>query len=207
MKKLILVLIVMTAAMLSVSAANAVTVTVPGTWNFASFWTDTGIDVSAGESIHVTATGAWTAWTPNGYYGADGSTTTCFDQWLNPNSRGDSSPDPAAGGAAPVTNHWGALIGYIGPSALTPSLYGNESYADRLSQISNMVLLGSDVTVIMPTSGRLWLGMNDDAYSGNLSDNVGSLTVNLAPVPEPSALLALFCGISGIGGAMWRKRK
>jgi hypothetical protein len=27
------------------------------------------------------------------------------------------------------------------------------------------------------------------------------------PVPEPSSILALLCGISGVGGMMWRKRK
>ncbi len=208
MKKLNAVLIILLAAILSASIANAVTVTVPGAWTYSDFWTDTGLTVSAGDIIHVTATGAWTAWTPEGYYGAEGSSTTLwFDQWLNPNNLGDGTPDPAAGGAPSITSNIGALIAYIGPDALTPSLYGNEDYAARLSQISNMVLLGSDVTVSMPSSGKLWLGMNADSYGGNLSDNAGSLRVTVQAVPEPSSLMALVCGISCMGGAMWRRRK
>lgn len=32
-------------------------------------------------------------------------------------------------------------------------------------------------------------------------------TICLKPIPEPSSIVGLLCGISGIGGMMWRRRK
>lgn len=39
------------------------------------------------------------------------------------------------------------------------------------------------------------------------ADNSGSLTVEITPLPEPSSILALLCGLSGAGGLLIRNRR
>jgi hypothetical protein len=72
-----------------------------------------------------------------------------------------------------------------------------------------MVVLGSNVHVIAPLSGALWLGMNDDAYSGNLSDNSGAIQVNVrvtSPVPEPETYALMLAGLAVVGAAVKRRK-
>lgn len=153
-------------------ASRAVIVTVPTAWSVDGFWTDTGIDLSQGQKIHVTASGRWSPGIRL-WGGPDGVVFEWPDQWLNPYITSAEGPQ--------VKDHFGALIGYVGPAPLVPSLYGNCSLEYRFECISRMVLLGSDATVASPAAGRLYLGMNADAYAGNLDPHVvgGNITATV----------------------------
>jgi hypothetical protein len=45
-------------------------------------------------------------------------------------------------------------------------------------------LLAGSYDGTAPRSGRLWLSINDNAYYGNLSDNTGSMTVEVRVNPD-----------------------
>ena len=184
--------VALAVAVLVAGSAYGATVSVPSAWTSSGFWVDSGVSVTRGDSIHVTANGVLSTidgvWCgPEGY---PSSVLSWFDQWLNPNSLGNGSPDPAAGGVPPVTDHYYALIGYIGQQPLPLSLYGNCSREDRLLFVSRMVLLGSNVTVKAPSSGKLWLGINTDAYAGNLTNDKGQLTVTVDDIPHNAEIRA-----------------
>ena len=61
---------------------------------------------------------------------------------------------------------------------------------------SAMLPLGSNVTVTANNSGELWLGMNDDAFSGNWDDNYGSIQATVTVMGQVQA--ALTVGQSGL---------
>ena len=63
----------------------------------------------------------------------------------------------------------------------------------------------SDTTIINPQAG-FWFAAPGTAGTWT-DEGVARFTVTIAPVPEPSALLALLSGVGGVGGLMWRKRK
>lgn len=106
---------------------------------------DTGIEVRSGDQVTISASGNITAGRRVGVVSPDGAR-------------------PGAGsifGTRPVpTAGVGALIGYI-----------------RLSngQTSQPFLVGSQLTLTVPTDGRLYLLVNDDNYS----DNSGSFSVRI----------------------------
>ncbi|MGB7554496.1 MAG: LssY C-terminal domain-containing protein [Candidatus Korobacteraceae bacterium] len=107
------------------SAAGSANVTIAGD----KTWIDTGMDVNAGDKLHITATGTVTMGnntgvTPNGVQRG-------WVDTLRPLTL------PSAGR--------GALVGRVGTSdAATP------------------FLVGADGTVLVPFSGRLYLGINQD---------------------------------------------
>ncbi len=54
---------------------------------------------------------------------------------------------------------------------------------------------------------HLWIA-DQTPYDGDYyDDNSGGLTVEIEVVPEPSGLVALVCGLSGVGAMMWRRRQ
>ncbi len=107
------------------SASSSANVTIAGD----KTWIDTGMDVNAGDKLHITATGTVTMGnntgvTPNGVQRG-------WVDTLRPLTL------PSAGR--------GALVGRVGTSdAATP------------------FLVGADGTVLVPFSGRLYLGINQD---------------------------------------------
>ncbi len=111
-----------------------VTINVPGT----SRGTDTGLDVRAGDPIHITASGVIIAGQRVGQVGADGAAAAGFGAVMN------ARPLPSAG--------VGALIGYTRTSS---------------GQTSAPFLIGSHLDGTVPTDGRLILLINDDNYSDN----------------------------------------
>ena len=63
----------------------------------------------------------------------------------------------------------------------------------------------TDWTLINPQAG-FWFTTPGTAGAWT-DEGVARFTVTIAPVPEPSALLALLSGVGSVGGLMWRKRK
>lgn len=55
------------------------------------------------------------------------------------------------------------------------------------------------------TSYRTSNGIEETVRSFNVIDNISLQAYEL--VPEPSSILALLCGISGVGGMIWRRKK
>lgn len=158
------ILLVIFAVLCTASMASAAVFTVPSSWTAGGFWVNTGINLNQGDALHITATGSWSA-TLGEFYGADGTDYQWVDQFLNANYWAGSR------------DHFGALIAYVGDTPPAIGSYENLSVDERQAYINSMMLLGSDVTVTAPATGKLWLAMNDDAYSGNLDDNAGSLSV------------------------------
>ena len=126
-------------------AARAVTVHVDATQP----WTDTGLSVNQGDRVSFQASGQIQV---NGRQVAtpDGSSVTASNRSRQGN-RGDGSRD----GGYPIANApVGALVGRIGNGE--PFGIGTQTQA-----------------LVMPESGRLMLGVNDN----DLSDNSGSFAV------------------------------
>jgi len=108
--------------------------------------TDTGIDVRSGDQITFTATGRVTVGGRTGEVGPEGGRNTGLGAIIN------ARPLPSA--------RPGALIGYIRTTD---------------GQTSQPFLIGTQLTLTIPTDGRLYLAINDDDYS----DNGGSFSVKI----------------------------
>jgi len=192
--------VLIASGLLAVGSAPAVELSLPVSWSQQDWWTNSGLFVHTGDAIDVTSTGVWNAF--DGNYGADGSPVWWPDQFLSPLGAFSGYP-------APVGTHFGGLIGYIGETPPPVGSYLSMSVEQRLEQIAHLVVLGSNVHVTAPLSGALWLGMNDDAYSGNLSDNSGAIQVNVrvtSPVPEPETYALMLAGLAVIGTAARRRK-
>jgi hypothetical protein len=106
---------------------------------------DTGIDLRAGDQVLITASGNITAGRRVGVVSPNGATPGATSIF-------GTRPVPTAG--------VGALIGYI--------LQSN-------GQQSQPFLVGDQMTLTVPSDGRLFLLVNDDNYS----DNSGSFSVRI----------------------------
>lgn len=106
---------------------------------------DTGIDLRAGDLVIITASGNITAGRRVGVVSPNGATPGAASIF-------GTRPVPTAG--------VGALIGYI--------LQSN-------GQTTQPFLVGNQMTLTVPTDGRLFLLVNDDNYS----DNSGSFSVRI----------------------------
>ncbi|HZS93609.1 MAG TPA: hypothetical protein VFA78_02335, partial [Chloroflexota bacterium] len=101
---------------LPVARAAGTTVTVDSYGD----WVDTGVSVTPGEMLSISANGSWTPGAPSDqYYGPDGSSTPYPDNYLNLNDIGCGDPSCASTPAP----HWAALIGYIGDNPPYPGSY------------------------------------------------------------------------------------
>lgn len=106
---------------------------------------DTGIDLRAGDQVIITATGNITAGRRVGVVSPNGATPGATSIF-------GTRPVPTAG--------VGALIGYILLST---------------GQATQPFLVGDQMTLTVPSDGRLFLLVNDDNYS----DNTGSFSVRI----------------------------
>src|SRR5947209_4806625 len=97
-------------------ADTVVTFNVPAT----AQWVNTGLRVTSGQLIDVTATGQWTD--GNTTSGPDGATKLWSDNFFNTQELGVCSTC-----AMQATPGWGALIGYIGNSPPAPGSYTSAS--------------------------------------------------------------------------------
>jgi hypothetical protein len=140
-----------------------VTVTVPAN----AGWVDTGIHLTPSDTTHITATGSWTADGVN-YTGPDGYATQSPDNYINLADLG-----VCAVCATTPFPEWGALMSYIGSAPPEPGSYISTSVEPQAMRVD---YVGGDLHRGWTVSGELWLAMNDDAYSGNTSDNFGQVT-------------------------------
>jgi hypothetical protein len=106
---------------------------------------DTGIDLRAGDQVIITATGNITAGRRVGVVSPNGATPSATSIF-------GTRPVPTAG--------VGALIGYILLSS---------------GQSTQPFLVGDQMTLTVPSDGRLFLLVNDDNYN----DNTGSFSVRI----------------------------
>lgn len=121
-------------------------------------WTDTGLTVSNGDTVTITASGTWNYGA--GPLGPDGYLPCCnWDLFMaNP---------PAL---------QGELIAFVGPDPYQGH-WGDGSFFPRTTGYWD---IGSSGSFISSTGGKLWLGFNDDAVSRAVGDNSGSVTASIA---------------------------
>jgi hypothetical protein len=151
----------------SSSAGVTTQVTVPAD----AGWVDTGIALSSSDTVSITASGSWTADGVN-YTGPDGYTTESPDNYRNLSDLGT-----CADCASTPYPEWGALMSYIGGNPPQPGSYTSTSVEPQAMRVD---YVGSRLkTRSWPVPGELWLAMNDDAYSGNTSDNYGQVTATI----------------------------
>jgi hypothetical protein len=127
-------------------SSQRVAVAVPST----EYWTDTGVDVSAGDRVRVEATGTVTAGSsdPLRRIGPDGTNDPAFTRY-NRYVRNDGDVRLRGGHAA--------LIGRIG------------------DEDEPRFVIGAHRTVRVDADGRLFLGVND----GELDNNGGEFEISL----------------------------
>lgn len=161
-------------------------------------WTDTGITVSAGETWRINADPG-DLWN----WGGSWDDAAGVQPWNTPNTWDRFLF---------VANH-GELIGYVGADPYQGN-WGNLYYnwpagSGQLPgylHVGEAAITAAGFVWTSATSGTLWLGMNDDAYSRGIGDNWGSIDVSIAPVPEPATMLLLGSGLLGLAGLRRRKR-
>jgi hypothetical protein len=143
-------------------------------------WVDTGIAVAVSDAVTITASGSWT---PGGadYTGPAGfgSSPESADNYLNLTDLGT-----CADCATAMDPQWAAPMSYTGSAPPQPGNYTSTAVAPQAMLID---YVGGDLkTTSWPHAGELWLGINDDAYSGNTSDNYGQMTAIVTGQPSPA---------------------
>ncbi len=143
-------------------------------------WVNTGVQLNVGDHFVVTATGAWSPNYPNEpLVGPDGSSKPWWDNYLNVTDIG-SCPQLSCTTPYP---YWAALIGYVGSAPPPPGSYLSASI---LPEAQKVFVVGSNFVTNTVYSGTLWLGFNDDAYSGTTGDNAGQVTAVITGLPTYS---------------------
>jgi hypothetical protein len=156
----------------ALAASGPVTVSVP-----ATNWLYTGVNLSAGEVLHITAAGSWTDGATTS--GPDGAVKLWPDNFFNLADLGACNYC-----AKTATSQWGALIGYIGAS---PPVPGSYTSAAIRPQALRVFYVGGNYEAQALQSGKLWLFKNADAYSNYTSDNHGHVIARITVLPPESA--------------------
>jgi len=181
------VLLLVFAAFAGRAYAETYTLDVPGT----APWYDTGIDVFAGYKLDITATGIVTydIWHGN-------SSDANGGDWTGNNFLSDT--------VIPNTMIH-SLIGKVGGTTDvgigTPILGGLPGYG--------VGFIGTSYSEQVSTSGRLFLGYNEEVAPGSFDDNSGSFSVavTVSEVPEPSAFAMLALGALTLLGSRRMRRR
>jgi hypothetical protein len=154
------------------AVAGPVTVSVS-----AKNWTATGVRVTAGELLRITATGRWTDGSATS--GPDGAAKSWPDNFFNLADLGVCSDC-----ATTQVPNWGALIGYVGDSPPVPGSYASAAIRPQALRV---FYVGGNYEAEVLKTGPLWLFKNADAYSGYTADNSGHLTAKVTVLPPESA--------------------
>lgn len=133
-------------------------------------WVDTGLSLSAGQTVNFTASGTWNF----GLGAVSAAGTAYYENW-----------DRFLVGA-----NQGELLAYIGSDPYQGH-WGNGSF---FPQAGGYWGVGTGGQFTSAGTGELWLGINDDAVSKTVGDNTGSIAVQVVVVPEPGT-----CGLLGLG--------
>ena len=147
-------------------------------------WTDTGINISAGSELEVTASGTAT-------YGFSPG------QNCGPNGGDLGGPLFFSDSVVPTAvSH--SLIGKTGGTTAV----GNGTPVPEGTPGDGVGFVGASYNEIISTGGELFLGFNDQV--GGFSDNSGafSVTVTVVPVPEPSV-----AALAGLGAFVLLARR
>ena len=160
------------------SRALAQTTTTTSTLSVAANagWTNTKLDVKAGKPFSIRANGTWTDGSST--VGPNGSTKAWPDNFFNLTDLGVCNVC-----ARTNVKHWDALIGYIGNSPPAPGSYTSKVV---LPEAKKIFYVGGSYSANAPGTGRLWLAMNADAYSGYTVDNSGQVTATVNQSPTPA---------------------
>jgi hypothetical protein len=155
---LFLVVFSMVALISNAQAQTSITVT------SNPLWTDTGIVLASGDQVSIAASGSW-SWNSSTFVGPEGAGAQGLDSDEFEHFDGSSH---------------GRLIGFIGPDPCQ----GRCGDGTFFPQPSGYISVGTGTTFTASTSGKLWLGFNDDAVSGATYDNSGSVTavISVSPV-------------------------
>ena len=136
-------------------------------------WVESGVAVTVGQTLDIEASGQWAPGPPeSGDVGPDGSSIAWGDSFLNLTDFGS-----CWGCAGTLGPSWAALVGYIGDNPPPPGSYTD---ASEYAEATHVFLVGSGTRATADRSSELWFAMNDDAYSGDTSDNSGDMTVSVA---------------------------
>lgn len=112
-------------------------------------WTDTGLYLTNGEWVTINGEGLWQyPCDPDGELSDDQG-----DEWL-------------------MIPNWSSLIAFIGADP-----YQGSEYEGGVFQTNQYLEIGTARQFMSSTNGELWLGVNDDAFSGTAGDNFGTNTV------------------------------
>ena len=119
---------------------------------------DTGVDVTEGDVIWISADGTIA-------YNAGGNYTNPDGYGL-----GKNGTENATGSVPVVGAIFGSLVGRIGSSTLMPG--GNSAYSSSPGE----GFIGTSYVGVLPESGRIYLAYND----GGAGDNSGAFNVSLS---------------------------
>jgi hypothetical protein len=165
----LLFMLLLAAPVLS-ARGNIYTLSVPA----ASPWTDTGIDVFFGQQLSITASGTVRAGL------ALGGTTDA--NGVGPLSDGTRIVSDTVLGTTISLSLIGKVGGTTAIGTGTPLLEGAPGKGPGF--------VGTSYDQEVMTTGRLFLGYNDDIFS----DNSGSFSVTVTVVPEPSTMVLVALG-------------
>lgn len=154
-------------------------------------WTDTGLAITNGQMVSITATGSWTTGI-GGSVGPDGDGSPCcnWDLFLmNP---------PAA---------HGELIAFVGPDPYQGH-WGDGSFFPQPIGAGYWAI-GSSASFTSDRNGELWLGINDDAVSKATGDNGGmqATIITSRNIPEFPTVAVPVVSVIGLLFIFGRRKK
>jgi hypothetical protein len=174
-RKILLSMVAAGAFGVAPSVAGAATVSVPATGTSPNYFTDSGVNIPAGESVTVSATGAWSTCPGCTTTGPDGvGGFPPFFWWSDPAASSntligsvDSAGTWTAVGAGPtVVNGPGELLlatNDISPSVndcgFSPSTQG--CYADNSGTVSATIAFNNVPTSAVQCKKGGWQSLND----------------------------------------------
>jgi hypothetical protein len=135
-------------------------------------WIGPLVSFTTGDALAVTASGSWSPGPGFGVWGRDGANFAWADTFFDLADIG-----VCAFCAQTRVGNYATLIGYIGSNPPAPGSYTSTSV---LPEAQKVFLVGSNYHGSAATTGTLYLAFNDDAYSGNIFDNSGSVTASVS---------------------------